>query len=136
MKYLIVQLFSIIGAALAAACCLGIAIIVTALSTIGLSFLIHDAILIPVFIGFTVLTLFLLYRSGQQHHLKAMFYLGIVGSSSAILGLILLMFGVSPIAWLIYLGLLILLVSSIWNSVIGSSRDTCKMFTFFIKKCL
>jgi mercuric ion transport protein len=42
----------IIGTAITAACCLGLPIVLGALSAIGLEFLIHDAILIPLFIGF------------------------------------------------------------------------------------
>ena len=118
MKYLIGQLFSLIGAGVTAACCLGATIVIVALSSIGLGFLIHDAILIPGFIVFIFLTLFLLYRSGRKHHLNKVFYLGVIGSFLSLLGLILLMVGVVPIAWLIYLGLSVLLISSFWDSAI------------------
>ena len=117
MKYLVGQLFSLLGAGLAAACCLGIPIIIVAFSAIGLGFLIHDAILVPLFIGFIALTLFLLYRAGRQYHLIKIFYLGVTGGLLSIIGLILLMYGITPIAWLIYLGLFVLLVSCFWNTV-------------------
>ncbi len=115
MKNLIGQLIFIIGAGVTAACCLGVPIIIMSLGAIGLSFLIHDAVLIPIFILFLCLTLLFLYRSTQKFHLMKIFYLGFGGALSSVIGLVLLMIGVTPIAWLIYLGLLILLISSIWN---------------------
>jgi len=118
MQSLVSQLFSLLGAGVTAACCLGVPIVIVALGAIGLGFLIHDVILIPLFLGFISLTLFLLYRSGLQWQAKKVFYLGVVGSLLSVLGIVLLMLGVAPIAWLIYLGLVVLLVSSLGDGVI------------------
>jgi mercuric ion transport protein len=45
MKELIKQFGGILGAGIAAACCLGIPVILSALGAAGLGFLIHDAYL-------------------------------------------------------------------------------------------
>jgi mercuric ion transport protein len=65
MKELIKQFSGIIGAGIAAACCLGISAVLAAVGAVGLSFLIHDAYLFPLFVGFITLTLWLLYRSAR-----------------------------------------------------------------------
>ncbi|MDE2150567.1 MAG: MerC domain-containing protein, partial [Gammaproteobacteria bacterium] len=63
MNDLIKQLGSVLGAVFAAACCLGLPVLLSALSAAGLGFLIHDAILIPLLIVFVTLNLWLLRRS-------------------------------------------------------------------------
>jgi hypothetical protein len=65
MKELIKQFSGIIGADIAAACCLGISAVLAAVGAVGLGFLIHGAYLFPLFVGFITLTLWLLYRSAR-----------------------------------------------------------------------
>src|SRR5438874_1738381 len=52
MKELIKRLSGIIGAGIAAACCLGVPVVLAAMGALGLGFLIHDAYLFPLFVGF------------------------------------------------------------------------------------
>lgn len=46
------QIGTLIGSAITAACCLGLPVVISAVTAIGLGFLIHDAILVPMFMGF------------------------------------------------------------------------------------
>ena len=55
------------GAAVAAACCLGFAPVVTALTAVGLGSLLHDAILVPLLGIFLGLTLWQLARDRGRH---------------------------------------------------------------------
>ena len=67
MKALIKQLSGIIGAGVAAACCLGVPVVLTAVGAAGLGFLVNDAYLFPIFVAFVALSLWLLYRSARGH---------------------------------------------------------------------
>ena len=67
MKKLLSQLLGLFGTGFAAACCLGLPLALSALSAAGLSFLAKDAYLFPVFVGFLILTIWLLYRSCKTH---------------------------------------------------------------------
>ena len=44
-----------VGAGIAAACCLGVSAVIAAVGAAGLGFLIHDAYLFPIFVGFIAL---------------------------------------------------------------------------------
>ncbi|MDA3922926.1 MAG: hypothetical protein PF501_19950 [Salinisphaera sp.] len=67
MKDLLEQLGSLLGALFAAACCLGLTLLLSALLAPGLVFLIHDAILILLLVAFLALNLWRLSRStGSQ----------------------------------------------------------------------
>jgi len=93
MKEKTKQISSLIGTAITAACCLGLPIVLSGLSAIGLGFLIHDAILIPLFIGFISFNLWMLYRSVNKQKASttetlAPFKLAAVGGAISILGLL------------------------------------------------
>jgi mercuric ion transport protein len=60
------QLASTLSAAFAAACCLGVAAALSALAAVGAGFLINDAVLIPLYVAFLALSLWLLYRSANS----------------------------------------------------------------------
>ena len=47
MRRFLQQLGALIGAAIAAACCLGIPVVISALSAAGLGFVVRDAVLFP-----------------------------------------------------------------------------------------
>jgi len=89
VKSLIEQFVGLIGAGIAAACCLGIPAVLAALGAVGLGFVIHDAYLFPLFVGFASLSLWLLVT------------------------------GMFPQPWLIYVGLLGLVAGSVWDFVNG-----------------
>ncbi len=65
MKDLLKQFGSLMGAGIAAACCLGVPLVLSTLGAVGLGFIVHDAYLLPLFVGFIVLSLWSLYRSAR-----------------------------------------------------------------------
>jgi mercuric ion transport protein len=110
MKEQTKQITSLIGTAVTAACCLGLPVILSALTAIGLGFLIHDAILIPLFIGFIGFNLWMLSRSVNKQEACATetmspFKLAATGGAISILGLLLSVAGVGLATLLIYIGL-------------------------------
>lgn len=101
---------SLIGTVITAACCLGLPVIISALSAIGLGFLIHDVILIPLFMGFIGFNLWMLHRAVNQREACATetltpFKLAASGGTISILGLLLSVAGVDFATLLIYIGL-------------------------------
>ncbi len=105
------QISSLIGTAITAACCLGLPVVLSALSAIGLGFLIHDAILIPLFTGFIGFNLWMLHRSANKPGacttvtVSSAFNLAAAGGVISILGLVLSVAGVGFATLLIYIGL-------------------------------
>ena len=99
------QFAGLVGAAIAAACCLGISAVIAAVGAVGLGFLIHDAYLFPIFVGFIALSLRLLYRSARGHADLAPFWLGLGGGVFGAAGLWLLVTGLYPMPGLVYGGL-------------------------------
>lgn len=65
------QMTCLVGTAITAACCLGLPVALSALTAIGLGFLINDAILIPLFIGFIGFNLWLLHRAVNAQETSA-----------------------------------------------------------------
>lgn len=108
MRDLIKQLGSALGAIVAAACCLGLPLILSALSAAGLGFLIHDAILIPLLAAFVALNLWLLWRATGRHSNRQPFWLGVIGGATAVVGLY-----IHPIVS--GLGLAALIAASLWD---------------------
>ncbi len=74
------QIFGSFGSLFAAACCLGLAPLLSVLTAVGAGFLINDAILIPLFVFFLGFTLWSLHSSGKKHNHKIPFYIGLAGS--------------------------------------------------------
>ena len=110
MKEKTKRMTSLIGTAITAACCLGLPVVLSALTAIGLGFLIHDAILIPLFIGFIGFNLWMLHRSVNNQEASATetmtsFKLAAIGGAISILGLLLSVAGVGLAMLLIYIGL-------------------------------
>lgn len=117
MKALIKQFAGLFGAAVAAACCLGIPVVLSALGAAGLGFLVHDAYLLPIFVGFVGLSLWLLYRSAGGHRNLAPFWLALSGALLSGVGLWLLVTGTHPSSWTIYAGLAVLVAGSVWDAI-------------------
>ena len=110
MKEKTKQMTSLIGTAITAACCLGLPVILSALTAIGLGFLIHDAILIPLFIGFISFNLSMLHRSVNKQETCATetmtpYRLAATGGAISILGLLLSVAGIGLATLLVYIGL-------------------------------
>lgn len=87
MKDLIKQFSGLIGAGIAAACCLGLSAVIAAVGAVGLGFLIRDAYLFPIFVGFIAFSLWLLHRSARGHADLAPFWLGLGGGVFGAIGL-------------------------------------------------
>jgi len=115
------QLIGFTGAFIAAACILGVPYFLTLVGrTAGLGFLIRDDYLFPIFILFLIITLWFLYTSSRNNGRLMPFLSGLLGSMVAVIGLWLLVTGATALPWVIYPGLLILILSIIWN--LGNSR--------------
>lgn len=122
MKSLIKQLSGILGAGVAAACCLGVPVVLAAVGAAGLGFLINDAYLVPIFFAFTALSLWLLYRSAKGHRRLLPFWVGLAGALAGGVGLWLLVTGFYPRSWPIYVGLMALVAASVWDAVNGRRK--------------
>jgi len=125
MKVFIKQFLSLIGAGMAATCCLGVSAVLSAVGVVGLGFLVHDAYLLPIFVGFVGLSLWLLYRSARSHGRLAPFWLAITGGVFAATGLWLLVTGLYPINWSVHVGLGALVAGSVWDFINGRRMASC-----------
>jgi mercuric ion transport protein len=79
MKDLVKQFGALMGAGIAAACCLGVPLVLSILGAVGLGFIIRDAYLLPLFVGFIALSLWSLYRSARRHARLQPFWLALLG---------------------------------------------------------
>lgn len=68
------------GSVFAALCCLGTPAVLAIVSSIGLGFLIRDAVLIPLLIAFLAATLAGLYLGTRQHQRHWALVLGLLGA--------------------------------------------------------
>ena len=125
MKAFFEQFAGIIGASVAAACCLGLPVVLTMLGAAGLGFLVHDAYLFPLFVGFAGFSLWMLYHSSQTHGSLAPFCLSLIGGIIGVVALWLMVTGLYPMPWLVYVGLGILLAGSIWDLINGRRAAMC-----------
>jgi mercuric ion transport protein len=108
MKELLKQCSSVGGAGFAGACCLGVTGALSVLTAIGAGFLINDAFLIPLYLGLLGLSVWLLYSSSRSHGNLAPFWAGVAGAIVAFVGLWIL-------PALVYVGLAVLIGSSVWD---------------------
>jgi mercuric ion transport protein len=100
----------IAGAAFAALCCLGTPALLSVLTAIGLGFLIHDAILIPLLILFLIVTLWGLGTGRRRHGRPAPLILGGVGATAVLLFSV-----VMPSRTLALAGIVALVAASVTN---------------------
>lgn len=125
MKEYFNQFASMLGAGIAAACCLGLPVVLSALGAVGLGFLIHDAYLLPIFVGFVGLSLWLLLRSARGHNQLGPFWLSLAGGITASVALWFLVTGIYPVNWLIYASLAVLITGSLWDFINGRRGAIC-----------
>jgi mercuric ion transport protein len=123
MKELIKQFSSTVGAGIAAACCLGVQVVLAAVGAAGLGFLVNDGYLVPIFAAFVGLTLWLLYRSARAHQDLVPFWVGLAGGLVGGIGLWLTVTAFYPRTWPVYLGLIALVAASVWD-VVNARRAT------------
>lgn len=100
------------GALFAALCCLGFPALLSILGALGLGFLINDAILLPLLVGFLALTLYGLYRGYQRYRKAGAVMLG--GASAVALLVFLFVFFSRPLAYLSIAGLVAASVLNVW----------------------
>lgn len=78
------------GSAFASLCCLGTPALLSLLSAIGLGFLIHDAILLPLMVVFLALSVIGLSRSCARHRKPYPLALGILSAIGLLIGVLFL----------------------------------------------
>jgi mercuric ion transport protein len=105
-----------LGVSFAALCCLGVGWALAALTAIGAGFLINDAILIPLFLAFIALSLWLLWRSLRPRGELRPLYLSGAGALAAAGGLF-----IAPTV--VYAGLAAMVGGSFWDfALLRASR--------------
>lgn len=119
MNELMKQLSGLTGAGIAGACCLGVPVLLSALTALGLGFLIRDAFLIPIFAAMLGFNLWLLYRSSGAHADRTPFWIALAGSGAALGGLY-----IAP--WVVIAGMLLLVAGSLIDYRNGRRRNGCK----------
>lgn len=80
MKGWITSFGSSTGCSLTALCCVGSPSIVSLLSAVGLGFMVHDAILIPLLAVFLGINLFGSYRSSKRHGRREVFPITVISA--------------------------------------------------------
>ncbi len=119
VKELMKQFSGVLGAGVAAACCLGVPVVLAAVGAAGLGFLVNDAYLFPIFGAFVALSLWLLYRSARSHQSLVPFWVALAGGLAGVVGLWLMVTGFYPKSWPIYVGLTVFVAASVWDAVNG-----------------
>ena len=94
------------------ACCLGLTPLLSGLTAVGLGFLINDLILLPLLAIALAFTLWVLRSAGRRHKLKAPFYVAIVATAVAFVGLWVFV----PLS---YAGFAMLFGTTIWDYIAG-----------------
>jgi len=119
IKSILEQWASVFAGGIAAACCLGVPVVLAALSAAGLGFLIKDTYLFPIFVLLVALSIRVLYRSANKHGRLLPFWVGLAGGVVGTASLWLLVTGIFALSWLIYLSLAVLVIASIWDFING-----------------
>jgi mercuric ion transport protein len=125
MSDLLKQFGSLMVAGVAAACCLGAPLVLSTLGAVGLGFIIHDAYLLPLFVGFVAVSLWTLHRSARRHGRIRPFWLALGGGVVGSVGLWLLVTGTYPHSWPVYAGLALLLSGSLWDIINARRAPSC-----------
>ncbi len=122
MREFLKQFSGLIGAGVAAACCLGLPVVLAAMGAVGLGFIVHDAYLFPIFVGFLALSTGLLWRSTRARGRRAPLALGAAGALVAAAGMWLLVTAIYPHAFPVYVGLALVLAASLWDLIDARRR--------------
>lgn len=119
IKALIKQWLGLMMAGIAAACCLGVPVILATVTTVGLGYLIRDAYLFPIFVGFVAVSLRVLFNSSRNHGKLLPFWVGFTGGMLGMVSLWFLVTDIYPIPLLVYGGLILLFIGSVWDFING-----------------
>lgn len=120
------QLIGVVGAGLAAAVCIGTPLLIGALGAVGMAAIATHAYMFPVFIAFAGFTVWGLYRQGRQRVNLAPFWLGLVAAVATATMMWLMITGFYPLPiWMLYAGLGVLLLASIWCLLQPAVPDRC-----------
>lgn len=125
MKDFFRQFSGLLGAGISAACCLGVPAVLTAVGAVGLGFVVHDAYLFPIFVGFLGLSTWLLLRAARGRGRLAPFWLGLAGALVGSTGMWFLVTGRYPHSAPVYLGLGLLVTASLWDLINARSTAAC-----------
>ena len=117
MKTLIGQLVGSVTALVAAACCLGIPVVLSSLGAVGLGFLVQDSYLLPLFVAAVGINLWSLSRSAWRRGRRGPLVLATVAGGVGSIALWLLVTGLYPMTWLIYTSVAALVAASAWDVV-------------------
>ena len=109
------QIGGVIGAGIAAACCLGVPIILSSVTTLGLGFLLDDALLMPIFAAFMAWSVSLHWKSPVRRQDARPFWLGLFGALLGSIGLWFLVTGLFSLPWSPYAGVSLVIAASLWN---------------------
>ena len=102
------SLAGLVGSSFALLCCAGVAPVLGLLSALGLGFLIHDAVLVPLLAVALGVTVWGLWQGRRYHGRASALRLGLGGAALTVGGLFLWV----PLA---FLGLAAVVLASIWN---------------------
>lgn len=125
IREMLKQFGGLLGAGIAAACCLGIPAVLAAMGAVGLGFLINDAYLFPLFAGFVAISLWFLFATARRHGNLTPFWVGLAGGVIGVAGLWLLVTGLYPLPISVYGGLGVLIAGSIWDAWKGRQIAAC-----------
>src|SRR5436190_1702656 len=103
----------VIGATVAALCCLGIPAILSVVSAIGLGFLIRDAVLAPLLVLSVALVIFGLARGVRRHHQRWPVAVGAIASIALVVAT--LAARSRPVA---FISVAVLVVTSVANGIL------------------
>src|SRR5438477_1396477 len=102
----------IAGALFAALCCLGFPALLSIVSTIGLGFIINDAVLMPLLVVFLLVTLIGLYLGIRHHHSWLAFGVGAISAVIMFIGIALA--GNKLLAIIGIAGLIVASILNVW----------------------
>jgi mercuric ion transport protein len=109
------QTVGTIGSIFAALCCLGTPVLLAFLASIGAGFLIRDVILLPLLVVFLVVTIWGMMRTSDAHGQRGPLLVTVVSS-------IVIVAAVWFSRPLVILGLVGLIVASVWNIYLHKVR--------------
>ena len=119
------QFAGLLGTAFAAACCLGLPVVLSALGAVGLSFIVNDAYLMPLFSGFIFFTVWQLQGSAKKHQDMRPFWLSLASGFISIVLMFLMVTGIYPLPVFTGFGLVGMLFASVWDFINSRQQLNC-----------